>query len=152
MPTASNIRTFSCNWNYEAKTHIDTTKQNRSYQRGASKATTSRNSQVSVLLWENLTSFSKGLRQNYATCIKQLSPRYYQFDSNFSFIEGTVAEGAPIIPISAQLKYNIEVVCEYIEKKIPVPLRDFTSDPHLIIIRLANTLIQTTLIAITIFV
>merc|ERR1712038_1507746 len=29
----------------------------------------------------------------------------------------------------------IEVVCEYIEKKIPVPLRDFTSDPHLIIIR-----------------
>merc|ERR1711983_391071 len=36
---------------------------------------------------------------------------------------------------SAQLKYNIEVVCEYIEKKIPVPLRDFTSEPHLIIIR-----------------
>ena len=53
----------------------------------------------------------------------------------FSFIEGTVAEGAPIVPISAQLKYNIEVVCEYIEKKIPVPLRDFTSEPHLIIIR-----------------
>ena len=146
MPTASNIRTFSCNWNYEAKTHIDTTKQNRSYQRGASKATTSRNSQVSVLLWENLTSCSN------VTCIKELSPRYYQFDSNFSFIEGTVAEGAPIIPISAQLKYNIEVVCEYIEKKIPVPLRDFTSDPHLIIIRLANTLIQTTWIAIAIFV
>ena len=52
-----------------------------------------------------------------------------------SFIEGTVAEGAPIIPISAQLKYNIEVVCEYIESKIPVPIRDFTSEPHLIIIR-----------------
>ena len=51
------------------------------------------------------------------------------------FIEGTVAEGAPIIPISAQLKYNIEVVCEYIEKMIPIPLRDFTSEPHLIIIR-----------------
>lgn len=45
---------------------------------------------------------------------------------------GTVAEGAPIIPISAQLKYNIEVVCEYIVKKIPVPLRDFTSEPRLI--------------------
>ena len=26
-------------------------------------------------------------------------------------------------------------MCEYIEKKIPVPLRDFTSDPNLIIIR-----------------
>ena len=46
-----------------------------------------------------------------------------------------MAEGAPIIPISAQLKYNIEVVCEYIEKKIPIPVRDFASEPHLIIIR-----------------
>lgn len=48
------------------------------------------------------------------------------------FPAGTVAEGAPIIPISAQLKYNIEVVCEYIVKKIPVPVRDFTSEPRLI--------------------
>ena len=37
--------------------------------------------------------------------------------------------------LSAQLKYNIEVVCEYIMKKIPVPVRDFTSEPRLIIIR-----------------
>ena len=44
-------------------------------------------------------------------------------------------ERAPIIPISAQLKYNIEVVCEYIVKKIPVPPRDFTSEPRLIVIR-----------------
>ena len=58
-----------------------------------------------------------------------------QHEQIVRFIEGTVAEGAPIIPISAQLKYNIEVVCEYIEKKIPVPIRDFTSEPHLIIIR-----------------
>jgi Translation initiation factor 2, gamma subunit (eIF-2gamma; GTPase) len=50
-------------------------------------------------------------------------------------LTGTVAEGAPVIPISAQLKYNIEVLCEYITKKIPVPLRDFTSLPHLIVIR-----------------
>lgn len=45
---------------------------------------------------------------------------------------GTVAEGAPIIPISAQLKYNIEVVCEYITKKVPIPKRDFLSPPRLI--------------------
>lgn len=51
------------------------------------------------------------------------------------FVTGTVAEGAPVIPISAQLKYNIEVLCEYITKKIPVPLRDFTSEPRLIVIR-----------------
>jgi len=45
---------------------------------------------------------------------------------------GTIAEGAPIIPISAQLKYNIDAVCEYVVKKIPVPIRDFTSEPRLI--------------------
>jgi translation initiation factor 2 subunit 3 len=48
---------------------------------------------------------------------------------------GTVAEGAPIIPISAQLKYNIEAVCEYIVKKIPIPVRNFTLPARLIVIR-----------------
>ncbi|CAI0389128.1 unnamed protein product [Linum tenue] len=48
---------------------------------------------------------------------------------------GTVAEGAPVVPISAQLKYNIDVVCEYIVKKIPVPKRDFTLPPNMIVIR-----------------
>lgn len=51
------------------------------------------------------------------------------------FITHTVAEGAPIIPISAQLKLNIDVVAEYICKKIPIPTRDFTSSPRLIVIR-----------------
>ncbi|RVW81889.1 Eukaryotic translation initiation factor 2 subunit 3 [Vitis vinifera] len=37
--------------------------------------------------------------------------------------------------ISAQLKYNIDVVCEYIVKKIPIPERDFTSPPNMIVIR-----------------
>ena len=31
-----------------------------------------------------------------------------------AFLKGTCAETAPIIPISAQLKYNIDVICEYI--------------------------------------
>lgn len=53
----------------------------------------------------------------------------------FGLVLGTVAEGAPVIPISAQLKYNIEVLCEYITKKIPVPMRDFKSEPRLIVIR-----------------
>merc|ERR1711871_1917163 len=51
------------------------------------------------------------------------------------FIEGTVAEGAPIIPISAQLKYNLDAVAEYLVNHIPVPVRDFTSKPHMIVIR-----------------
>lgn len=58
-----------------------------------------------------------------------------QYLEILKFVQGTVAEGAPIIPISAQLKYNIEVICEYVSKKIPIPLRDFTSEPRLIVIR-----------------
>jgi translation initiation factor 2 subunit 3 len=48
---------------------------------------------------------------------------------------GTVANSSPIVPISAQLKYNIDAVNEYIVKRIPVPVRDFASDPRLIVIR-----------------
>ena len=51
------------------------------------------------------------------------------------FVAGTVADSAPIIPISAVLKYNIDKVCEYIVRKIPLPPRDFTSVPRLIVIR-----------------
>uniref|UniRef100_A0A7S3MV25 protein-synthesizing GTPase n=1 Tax=Strombidium inclinatum TaxID=197538 RepID=A0A7S3MV25_9SPIT len=51
-----------------------------------------------------------------------------------NFIEGTVAEGAPIIPISAQLCYNIDTVVDYVTR-IPIPVRDFISPPQLIIIR-----------------
>jgi len=46
-----------------------------------------------------------------------------QHEQIIRFIQGTIAEGAPIVPISAQLKYNIDVVCEYIVHKIPVPAR-----------------------------
>lgn len=58
-----------------------------------------------------------------------------QYEEILTFIRGTVAEGSPIIPISAQMKYNVDVICEYICKKIPVPVRDFTSSPQLIVIR-----------------
>merc|ERR1719402_476796 len=58
-----------------------------------------------------------------------------QYDQIIKFIQGTVAEGSPVIPISAQLKLNIDVVCEYIFKKIPIPQRDFKLEPRLIVIR-----------------
>lgn len=51
------------------------------------------------------------------------------------FVAGTVADSAPIIPISAVLKYNMDIVCEYLVRKIPLPIRDFTSPPKLIVIR-----------------
>lgn len=48
-----------------------------------------------------------------------------------------MAEGAPIVPISAQLKPNADVLCRLLgdKEKIPIPMRDFTSEPRLIVIR-----------------
>jgi translation initiation factor 2 subunit 3 len=51
------------------------------------------------------------------------------------FVQGTIAGNAAVIPVSAQLRYNVDVLCEYIKTKIPVPVRDFTSPPLMIIIR-----------------
>ena len=56
-------------------------------------------------------------------------------DFHIFHFTGTVADSAPIIPISAQLKYNIDVINEYIVTKIPVPPRDFSRSPKLIVIR-----------------
>lgn len=53
----------------------------------------------------------------------------------FCINQKTVADGAPVVPISAQLKYNIDVVCEYIVKRIPIPERNFISPPNMIVIR-----------------
>jgi len=72
--------------------------------------------------------------QNKIDLVKEAAA-YEQHKQINKFIKGTVAEGAPIVPISAQLKYNIDVVCDYIISKIPVPVRDFTSSPRLIVIR-----------------
>lgn len=57
------------------------------------------------------------------------------FDSIKRFIRGTVADDSPIIPISAQLKFNIDAINEMLCTKIPVPVRNFQDDPHLIVIR-----------------
>ncbi len=40
------------------------------------------------------------------------------------FIKGTVAENAPIVPISAQQNLNIDLVIQAIEEYIPTPQRD----------------------------
>ncbi|KAI3511379.1 hypothetical protein L1887_18532 [Cichorium endivia] len=58
-----------------------------------------------------------------------------QHEAIKTFIQGTAIDGAPIIPVSAQLKYNIDVVCEYIINKIPIPERNFISPPNMIVIR-----------------
>ncbi len=51
------------------------------------------------------------------------------------FIKGTIAENAPIIPISAQQKINIDALIEAIEETIPTPERDLNSPPLMHIAR-----------------
>eukprot|EP00475_Leptophrys_vorax_P031404 TRINITY_DN47563_c0_g1_i1.p1 TRINITY_DN47563_c0_g1~~TRINITY_DN47563_c0_g1_i1.p1 ORF type:complete len:435 (+),score=52.84 TRINITY_DN47563_c0_g1_i1:262-1566(+) len=65
----------------------------------------------------------------------QESAAQNQHEAIQKFIQGTIADGAPVIPISAQLKYNVDVVCETIVKRIPIPVRDFVSPPNMIVIR-----------------
>lgn len=75
-------------------------------------------------------------RLNCALCLSRSeSAAQNQHDAIQDFIKGTIAEKAPVVPISAQLKYNVDAVCEYIVKRIPVPVRDFVSPPQMIVIR-----------------
>ncbi|KAJ5373299.1 Translation elongation factor EF1A/initiation factor IF2gamma C-terminal [Penicillium concentricum] len=57
------------------------------------------------------------------------------YQSILKFIRGTVADGSPVIPISAQLKYNIDAVNEALVQTIPIPIRNFEATPHMMIIR-----------------
>lgn len=42
------------------------------------------------------------------------------------FVKGTCAENAPIIPMSAQKKYNLDILCEYLYKYFePVPQKNY---------------------------
>jgi translation initiation factor 2 subunit 3 len=51
------------------------------------------------------------------------------------FVKGTVAENAPIIPVSAQHEVNIDVLLNAIEEIIPTPERDEPKPPLMHIIR-----------------
>ncbi len=56
-----------------------------------------------------------------------------------TFVKGTIAENAPIIPISAQRGLNIDVLLNAIEEIIPTPERDETKPPLMYIIRSFDT-------------
>ncbi len=51
------------------------------------------------------------------------------------FVKGTIAENAPIIPISAQQKVNLDALIEAIEETIPTPKRDLDAPPLMHIAR-----------------
>lgn len=52
-----------------------------------------------------------------------------------AFVKGTVAENAPIIPVSAQQNLNIDLVIEAIEKYIPTPQHDLEKPPVMFVAR-----------------
>ncbi|GMH55562.1 hypothetical protein TL16_g01937 [Triparma laevis f. inornata] len=84
---------------------------------------------VEIMRLENII-----ILQNKVDLVKEDAAKA-QHEQIKKFVAGTVAGEAPIIPISAVLKYNIDIVCEYIVHKIPVPRRNFVGSPRLIVIR-----------------
>jgi translation initiation factor 2 subunit 3 len=51
------------------------------------------------------------------------------------FIKGTIAEGAPIVPISAQKNINMGALVEALDQTIPIPERDPEATPFMLIAR-----------------
>ncbi len=56
-------------------------------------------------------------------------------DQIAKFVEGTVAEAAPVIPISAQQRLNIDALIEAIEDVMPTPDRDSRADALMYVVR-----------------
>ncbi len=52
-----------------------------------------------------------------------------------NFVKGTVAENAPIIPVSSQQKINIDALLEAIQEKIPTPTRKSDATPKMLVVR-----------------
>ena len=71
--------------------------------------------------------------QNKIDLIKEEAAKE-NYDQIKAFVKGTKASKSPIIPISAQYKYNIEAVI-YNLCNLPIPKRDFLSPPRFIVIR-----------------
>jgi translation initiation factor 2 subunit 3 len=52
-----------------------------------------------------------------------------------NFIKGTIAENAPIIPVSSEKKINIDSLLDAIQSFIPTPQRDASKPPKMLIVR-----------------
>jgi translation initiation factor 2 subunit 3 len=51
------------------------------------------------------------------------------------FVAGTVAEDAPIVPISAQQGVNTDLLIDAVEREVPTPDRDPDADPQMLVAR-----------------
>jgi translation initiation factor 2 subunit 3 len=57
------------------------------------------------------------------------------YESIRKFVSGSVAENAPIVPVSAQHKLNIDALIEAIEENIPTPQRNESAPPLMQVLR-----------------
>ncbi|MEZ3115467.1 translation initiation factor IF-2 subunit gamma [Halobaculum sp. MBLA0147] len=57
------------------------------------------------------------------------------YDQIKEFVAGTIAEDAPIVPISAQQEINTDLLIQTLEDEIPTPDRDETLPPRLLTAR-----------------
>jgi translation initiation factor 2 subunit 3 len=57
------------------------------------------------------------------------------FEQIRTFIRGTIADGAPIVPVSAQKKVNIGALVQALDTMIPEPERDPSPSPVMLIAR-----------------
>ena len=57
------------------------------------------------------------------------------YDDIREFLKGTPFENAPVIPISAQQRVNIDALIAAIEEIIPTPVRDATKNPIMFVAR-----------------
>jgi translation initiation factor 2 subunit 3 len=51
------------------------------------------------------------------------------------FIKGSIAEGAPIVPVSAQHNVNTDLLLHAVEEHIPTPSRDPSKPPRMFVVR-----------------
>jgi len=68
--------------------------------------------------------------------IKSLKKRQKNnYEQINEFLKGSVAEDAPIIPISAMQEVNIDELLKAINEEIPTPERDEDADPRMLLAR-----------------
>jgi len=58
-----------------------------------------------------------------------------KYKDTLKFLKNTVAQNAPIIPMSASQNINLDVLSEYLCTQIPEPQRDLQSPPKMIVVR-----------------
>ncbi|MEM3086619.1 MAG: translation initiation factor IF-2 subunit gamma [Halobacteria archaeon] len=51
------------------------------------------------------------------------------------FVKGTVAEGAPVIPVSAAYRVNLDAALQALEERVPTPARDPGKPPRFLVAR-----------------